>query len=422
MVFNNLNMHRPAAGEPDAADAGRGPHRSSTSSATPCTACSPTVTYPRFSGTDVPAGLRRVPEPGQRDVDPVAGGPGQLRPARRHRRAAARRTVAGDRRGRSCGAKASAPPSTWPRPCWTRPGTGWPPDTVVDRRRRVRGAGAGRGRRRASTWSRRATGARYFQHIFAGGYSAGYYSYIWSEVLDADTVEWFKENGGLSRDNGDFFRAGCCPRRAVDPLDAFRAFRGRDADIGPLLRRRGLAEAGGIEAILRIPARPEPSDQRRRRSAASGTAPGRGAIRRIAMSQPGERQHQVQVVGGGAVADQPVGLAVAAPRAAVHHLPALPGLLHQTRPAPSARGSRWPGRPAARRRAATTGTTGSGCGSARRCSPGPASSSGRTRSRCSPRAVSAPVRRPRCWSRGRSGHERLDGQDLHGDVLAVGSR
>jgi len=47
----------------------------------------------------------------------------------------------------------------------------------------------------------------YFAHIFAGvEYSAGYYSYVWSEVLDADTVEWFKENGGLTRANGDRFR------------------------------------------------------------------------------------------------------------------------------------------------------------------------------------------------------------------------
>ena len=46
----------------------------------------------------------------------------------------------------------------------------------------------------------------YFAHIFAGGYGASYYGYIWSEVLDADTVEWFKENGGLTRANGDRFR------------------------------------------------------------------------------------------------------------------------------------------------------------------------------------------------------------------------
>ncbi|MDP9459770.1 MAG: M3 family metallopeptidase [Actinomycetota bacterium] len=81
----------------------------------------------------------------------------------------------------------------------------------------------------------------YFQHIFAGGYAAGYYSYIWSEVLDADTVEWFKENGGLRRENGDAFRERLLAvGGAADPLAAFRAVRGRDADPGPLLRRRGL--------------------------------------------------------------------------------------------------------------------------------------------------------------------------------------
>jgi peptidyl-dipeptidase Dcp len=82
----------------------------------------------------------------------------------------------------------------------------------------------------------------YFQHVFAGGYSAGYYSYIWSEVLDADTVEWFKENGGLRRENGDVFRRRLLSRGgSVDALGAFRAVRGRAADTGPLLRRRGLS-------------------------------------------------------------------------------------------------------------------------------------------------------------------------------------
>src|SRR3954447_23294405 len=82
----------------------------------------------------------------------------------------------------------------------------------------------------------------YFQHIFAGGYAAGYYSYIWSEVLDADTVEWFKENGGLRRENGDVFRSRLLAvGGSVDPLTAFRAVRGRDADPGPLLRRGGLS-------------------------------------------------------------------------------------------------------------------------------------------------------------------------------------
>ena len=82
----------------------------------------------------------------------------------------------------------------------------------------------------------------YFAHTFAGGYDAGYYSYIWSEVLDADTVEWFTENGGLTRENGDRFREfvlGVGGSR--DPLEAYREFRGRDAIIDPLLKRRGLA-------------------------------------------------------------------------------------------------------------------------------------------------------------------------------------
>ncbi|MEV0197231.1 M3 family metallopeptidase [Nonomuraea sp. NPDC050691] len=81
----------------------------------------------------------------------------------------------------------------------------------------------------------------YFAHIFAGGYSAGYYSYIWSEVLDAESVEWFKENGGLKRENGDHFRRTLLSRGgATDPLTAFREFRGREASIEPLLKRRGL--------------------------------------------------------------------------------------------------------------------------------------------------------------------------------------
>ena len=81
----------------------------------------------------------------------------------------------------------------------------------------------------------------YFAHIFSGGYSAGYYSYIWSEVLDADTVEWFRENGGLTRANGDRFRERLLGvGRSKDPLEAYRDFRGREAEIAPLLRRRGL--------------------------------------------------------------------------------------------------------------------------------------------------------------------------------------
>jgi len=82
----------------------------------------------------------------------------------------------------------------------------------------------------------------YFAHVFAGGYDAGYYSYIWSEVLDADTVEWFTEHGGLTRENGDRFRRLLLGiGGSKDPLQAYREFRGRDAEIQPLLERRGLA-------------------------------------------------------------------------------------------------------------------------------------------------------------------------------------
>src|SRR5919197_631316 len=65
----------------------------------------------------------------------------------------------------------------------------------------------------------------YFSHAFASGYSAGYYSYIWSEVLDADTVEWFKEHGGLRRENGDRFRETLLSRGgSADALSLFKNF------------------------------------------------------------------------------------------------------------------------------------------------------------------------------------------------------
>ena len=80
----------------------------------------------------------------------------------------------------------------------------------------------------------------YFSHII-GGYSAGYYSYIWSEVLDADTVDWFKENGGLRRENGDHFRLSLLSRGGSrEALSLYKDFRGRDAEIQPLLDRKGL--------------------------------------------------------------------------------------------------------------------------------------------------------------------------------------
>lgn len=83
----------------------------------------------------------------------------------------------------------------------------------------------------------------YFSHIM-GGYSAGYYAYIWSEVLDANTQKWFRDHGGLSRANGDHFRKTLLSRGgSVDAMQLFRDFAGHDPQIGPLLEKRGLTGA-----------------------------------------------------------------------------------------------------------------------------------------------------------------------------------
>lgn len=81
----------------------------------------------------------------------------------------------------------------------------------------------------------------YFSHIFSSGYSAGYYSYIWAEVLDAATVDWFKQHGGLTRQNGDRLRGLLLSRGgSADAMALFRDFYGKDPEIEPLLKRRGL--------------------------------------------------------------------------------------------------------------------------------------------------------------------------------------
>ncbi|MFC4819140.1 M3 family metallopeptidase [Dokdonella ginsengisoli] len=83
----------------------------------------------------------------------------------------------------------------------------------------------------------------YFSHIM-GGYAAGYYAYIWSEVLDANTVQWIQQNGGLTRANGDRFRQTLLSRGgSKDALQLFRDFTGHDPQIEPLLERRGLTAA-----------------------------------------------------------------------------------------------------------------------------------------------------------------------------------
>ena len=81
----------------------------------------------------------------------------------------------------------------------------------------------------------------YFSHIWDGGYSAGYYAYTWSEVLDDDAFAWFTEHGGLTRANGNRFRDMILSRGGtVDAATLYRNFRGRDPNVDALLEERGL--------------------------------------------------------------------------------------------------------------------------------------------------------------------------------------
>ncbi len=81
----------------------------------------------------------------------------------------------------------------------------------------------------------------YFLHIWGNGYEANYYSYTWGEILDDDAYEWFKENGGLTRANGQRFRDKMLgPGYVADPMEQYRDFRGRDPSAKALERQRGL--------------------------------------------------------------------------------------------------------------------------------------------------------------------------------------
>jgi peptidyl-dipeptidase Dcp len=85
----------------------------------------------------------------------------------------------------------------------------------------------------------------YFAHIWNGGYAAGYYAYLWSEVLDDDAYQWFVEHGGLKRDNGQRFRDMVLSRGGTqEAASMYRAFRGKDPSVEPLLIERGLKENG----------------------------------------------------------------------------------------------------------------------------------------------------------------------------------
>ncbi|WP_132793664.1 M3 family metallopeptidase [Tenacibaculum skagerrakense] len=81
----------------------------------------------------------------------------------------------------------------------------------------------------------------YFAHIFSGGYAAGYYSYLWTEMLSHDAYDWFKSNGLLTRENGDKFRKEVLSRGStMDYAEMYKTFAGRDPKAEPMLKARGL--------------------------------------------------------------------------------------------------------------------------------------------------------------------------------------
>jgi peptidyl-dipeptidase Dcp len=87
-----------------------------------------------------------------------------------------------------------------------------------------------------------------FSHIFAGGYAAGYYSYKWAEVLDADAFAHFKESGIFDRATADSFRKNVLTKGGtVNPAELYRSFRGQDPSIDALLIRDGIKSAPKVE-------------------------------------------------------------------------------------------------------------------------------------------------------------------------------
>lgn len=83
----------------------------------------------------------------------------------------------------------------------------------------------------------------YFAHIFGGGYAAGYYAYLWTQMLADDGYQWFVEQGGLTRENGQKFREAILSRgNSTDLAELYRTWRGHDPKIEPMLENRGLSE------------------------------------------------------------------------------------------------------------------------------------------------------------------------------------
>ena len=156
---------------------------------------------PALRGHERVPRLRRVPQPGERDVDLLARDPRRLRAPRRHRRAAVPARSSTKLHASEAFNQGFATSeylaASWLDQAWHSL-TAEQAAADIDVAAFEASALADIGLDNPVVPTRYSS--TYFAHVFSGGYSAGYYSYIWSEVLDADTVEWFRENGGLTRD------------------------------------------------------------------------------------------------------------------------------------------------------------------------------------------------------------------------------
>jgi peptidyl-dipeptidase Dcp len=86
----------------------------------------------------------------------------------------------------------------------------------------------------------------YFSHVWSSGYSAGYYAYLWTQMLDDDAYEWFDDHGGLTRANGDRFRRMVLSRgNTEDPAAMYVAWRGRRPTVDAMMKYRGLTATSG---------------------------------------------------------------------------------------------------------------------------------------------------------------------------------
>jgi peptidyl-dipeptidase Dcp len=85
----------------------------------------------------------------------------------------------------------------------------------------------------------------YFSHIWGGDYAAGYYAYLWTQMIDDDAFQWFEENGGLTRANGDRFRRMVLSRGNTEDLaKMYATWRGKEPSVEPMMKDLGLLQAG----------------------------------------------------------------------------------------------------------------------------------------------------------------------------------